>query len=339
MRFCDNSDISPAEEEQIRRGAEIIRSGGVVAFPTETVYGLGANAFDEDAVKKIFELKGRPQDNPLIVHIAKKEDVFLVAREIPKNAEILIDKFWPGPLTIVLPKNPSVPDIVTANLDTVAVRMPNHKIALKLIELSGVPISAPSANISGKPSATKPEHVKKYFGDKVFIIEGEVKIGIESTVIDLTVSPPVILRPGGISKEMIEKEIGRVDVLADSDLKIAKSPGTKYKHYSPNSDVYIFMNRKDILKFLESERSKLSGKKVLVALFRYLGEEGEKIRDMGFDITLSGRTLEDFARNLFNLLIVAGETYDIIIFEGVEERGIGLGIMNRLKKAGKKMFY
>ncbi|GBD02882.1 Threonylcarbamoyl-AMP synthase [bacterium HR19] len=339
MRFYENPYISPKEEEQIKKGAEIIRNGGVVAFPTETVYGLGANAFDENAVKKIFELKGRPQDNPLIIHIAKKEDVFLVAREVPKNAEILIEKFWPGPLTLVLPKNPSVPDIVTANLDTVAVRMPNHKIALKLIELSGVPISAPSANISGKPSATKPEHVKKYFGDKVFIIEGEVKIGIESTVIDLTVSPPIILRPGGISKEMIEKEVGGVDVLAHSDVKVAKSPGVKYKHYAPDSDVYLFMNRKDILRFLESERSNFSDKKVLVALFKYVGEEGEKIKLMGFDIVVSGRTLEDFAKNLFNLLIVAGEKYDVIIFEGVEERGIGLGIMNRLKKASKKVFY
>ena len=325
-------------DEKIKKAAEIIKSGGVVAFPTETVYGLGANAYDEQAVKKIFELKGRPQDNPLIVHISKKQDVYIVAREIPEKAKVLIREFWPGPLTLVLPKNPSIPDIVTAGLDTVAVRMPDHPIALKLIRLSGVPIAAPSANISGKPSATQPEHIKKYFGEKVFLIEGEVKIGIESTVLDLTEDVPKILRPGAITKEMIERKIGKVELVEYKKADfIPKSPGLKYRHYTPDAELILVLRRDKMINFIKENRRdwEEERKKVCVFFFREKPKEFESSPNI--KVSISGRSLREFAKNLFKILIEEGEKYDILIFEGVDERGIGLGIMNRLKKAARRI--
>jgi L-threonylcarbamoyladenylate synthase len=325
-------------DEKIKKAAEIIKSGGVVAFPTETVYGLGANAYDEQAVKKIFELKGRPQDNPLIVHISKKQDVYIVAREIPEKAKVLIREFWPGPLTLVLPKNPSIPDIVTAGLDTVAVRMPDHQIALKLIRLSGVPIAAPSANISGKPSATQPEHIKKYFGEKVFLIEGKVKIGIESTVLDLTEDVPKILRPGAITKEMIERKIGKVELVEYKKADfIPKSPGLKYRHYAPDAELILVLRRDKMINFIKENRRNWEngGKKVCAFFF---GEKPKKFESSpNIKVFISGRSLREFAKNLFKILIEKGEKYDILIFEGVDERGIGLGIMNRLKKAARRI--
>jgi L-threonylcarbamoyladenylate synthase len=325
-------------DEKIKKAAEIIKSGGIVAFPTETVYGLGANAYDEQAVKKIFELKGRPQDNPLIVHISKKQDVYLVARGIPEKAKVLIREFWPGPLTLVLPKNPSIPDIVTAGLDTVAVRMPDHPIALKLIRLSGVPIAAPSANISGKPSATQPEHIKKYFGEKVFLIEGKVKIGIESTVLDLTEDVPKILRPGAITKEMIERKIGKVELVEYKKADfIPKSPGLKYRHYTPDAELILVLRRDKMINFIKENRRdwEEEGKKVCAFFFREKPKKFESSPNI--KVSISGRSLREFAKNLFKILIEEGEKYDILIFEGVDERGIGLGIMNRLKKAARRI--
>jgi L-threonylcarbamoyladenylate synthase len=325
-------------DEKIKKAAEIIKGGGVVAFPTETVYGLGANAYDEQAVKKIFELKGRPQDNPLIVHISKKQDVYIVAREVPEKAKVLIREFWPGPLTLVLPKNPSIPDIVTAGLDTVAVRMPDHPIALKLIRLSGVPIAAPSANISGKPSATQPEHIKKYFGEKVFLIDGKVKIGIESTVLDLTEDVPKILRPGAITKEMIERKIGKVELVEYKKVDfIPKSPGLKYRHYTPDAELILVLRKDKMINFIKENRRNWEeeGKKVCVFFFREKPKKFESSPNI--KVSISGRSLREFAKNLFKILIEEGEKYDILIFEGVDERGIGLGIMNRLKKAARRI--
>lgn len=332
MRFKKGID------EKIKKAAEIIKGGGVVAFPTETVYGLGANAYDEQAVKKIFELKGRPQDNPLIVHISKKQDVYIVAREVPEKAKVLIREFWPGPLTLVLPKNPSIPDIVTAGLDTVAVRMPDHPIALKLIRLSGVPIAAPSANISGKPSATQPEHIKKYFGEKVFLIDGKVKIGIESTVLDLTEDVPKILRPGAITKEMIERKIGKVELVEYKKVDfIPKSPGLKYRHYTPDAELILVLRKDKMINFIKENRRNWEeeGKKVCVFFFREKPKKFESSPNI--KVSISGRSLREFAKNLFKILIEEGEKYDILIFEGVDERGIGLGIMNRLKKAARRI--
>lgn len=202
------------DERKLRVAARLIREGKLVAFPTETVYGLGADALNEKAARRIFEAKGRPADNPLIVHIAEFSQVYELAREVPEEAKMLAKKFWPGPLTIVLPRREIVPDVTTGGLDTVAIRMPANEIALKLIKLSGRPIAAPSANISGKPSPTTAEHVADDFYGKIecIIDGGETKIGVESTVIDLTEWPPVLLRPGGLPLEEIEKVIGEVRI-------------------------------------------------------------------------------------------------------------------------------
>lgn len=239
-------------ENEADKAAEIIKSGGVVGIPTETVYGLAANAFDPNAIKKIFLAKGRPADNPLIVHISKTEDVFKVVSEFNKKAEILAKNFWPGPLTMILPKNKQVPKIVTAGADSVAVRFPSHVVARKIIELSGVPLVAPSANLSGKPSTTRFSHVLEDLNGKVdaIINGGDCKFGVESTVISLLESTPRILRPGAITPEQIEKVVGKIKIDDSVFHKIEKdksvlSPGIKYKHYSPDAEVIILKGEKE----------------------------------------------------------------------------------------------
>lgn len=208
--------INPRKPDisKIKMIAEILRKSGLVAFPTETVYGLGAIALDPKAVKKIFEVKGRPTDNPLIIHIADKKEVHRLVKEVPKEAEKLINKFWPGPLTIILKKSEIVPDIVTANLDSVAIRMPANKIALALIKEAKVPVAAPSANLFSKPSPTSAEHVIQDLYGKIDVIidGGKTKIGVESTIIDLTINPPMLLRPGKITLEKLEKVLGKVEI-------------------------------------------------------------------------------------------------------------------------------
>lgn len=316
MRVIKINSREP-EKSKIKKAATLIKKGEVVAFPTETVYGLGANAFDEEAVKKIFILKGRPQDNPLIVHVSSLKQLKLVAGEIPSKAKILMRKFWPGPLTIILNKKESVPEIVTAGLQTVAVRMPSNKIALELIKQTG-PIAAPSANISGKPSATTAEHVKEDFKEKIKIIldGGKTQIGLESSVIDLTTKNPVLLRPGKITKEEIEKAIGKIKIAKTS--KKPKSPGMKYKHYSPSVPVILTTNPK-----LEIEKHKKGGKKVAAICFAKCGADEE----------YNPKDLEDYAKNLFYLFRKFEKKNDAIIVEKVSEKGIGRAILNRIKKA------
>lgn len=224
----------------IQQAINHIKNGEVVAFPTETVYGLGADAFNVEAIKKTFSTKGRPVDNPLIVHISDLEQLSTLAADIPTEAVKLADAFWPGPLTMILPKKPSVPDIVTAALPTVAVRMPNHPIALEIISKTG-PLTAPSANRSGKPSPTRPAHIKNDYGDELMFVDGGIsEIGIESTVLDLTPDNPTILRPGVITAQMIEdiigKPVGTTEGFTHGD-NTPKSPGTKYTHYKPKADV------------------------------------------------------------------------------------------------------
>lgn len=217
---------------------ELIKAGDVVAFPTETVYGLGADAWNPSAIKKVFEIKGRPADNPLIVHVSDKSQVGGFASEIPETAYKLIDTFWPGPLTLVFRKKNEVLDLITAGLDTVALRMPDHSLALKLISQTG-PLVAPSANKSGRPSPTKAEHVLNDFGDDFPVIESEAtKIGLESTVLDLTGDHPEILRPGSISRKNIEDVLGfEIPESFFHSIKTPKSPGQKYSHYKPNTEV------------------------------------------------------------------------------------------------------
>lgn len=227
-------------------GGSVIRSGGLVAFPTETVYGLGANGLDGEAVNKIFEAKGRPNDNPLILHIAKKSDLKDLWKSVPERARLLMDEFWPGPLTMVYLKSSRVPEEVTGGLDTVAVRMPDNRTALALIRAAGVPIAAPSANLSGKPSPTTADHVKADMNGKIDVIidGGPCNIGVESTVVSLMGGAVTILRPGGITREMLEAVIGPVNlspaVLAPMKQgEAAASPGMKYKHYAPDAQVIV----------------------------------------------------------------------------------------------------
>ena len=205
-------DKDNIDKDKIRYAAQVLKSGGLVAFPTETVYGLGANALDEKAVRKIFKAKGRPSDNPLIVHIAGISWVDRLAREVPCSAKALMESFWPGPLTIVMAKSGAVPDVVTAGLDTVAVRMPSHPVALELISQAGIPVAAPSANISGKPSPSAARHVVDDLSGKVDIIidSGCTDVGLESTVLNLTADPPEILRPGSVTAQQLEKVVGSV---------------------------------------------------------------------------------------------------------------------------------
>lgn len=224
----------------------VIRAGGLVVFPTETVYGLGANGLSGEAVKKIFEAKGRPADNPLILHIAKKSDIKELWSRVPDAARELMDAFWPGPLTMIFNRSSVVPDEVTAGLDTVAVRMPDNKTALALIRAAGVPIAAPSANLSGRPSPTRMEHARADLDGRVDVMidGGPCRVGVESTVVTLIGGVPTILRPGGVTREMIGAVTGRVEV-APSILKplgkdeVAASPGMKYKHYAPRAEVII----------------------------------------------------------------------------------------------------
>ena len=235
----------------IEEAAEVIRVGGTVAFPTETVYGLGANALNEESVKKIFIAKGRPQDNPLIVHVSSK-DISSLVKDVPPIAQELINKFWPGPLTIILEKKDIIPNMTSANLNTIGIRMPNSEIALKLIELSERPIAAPSANISGRPSPTEVERCVEDLNGRVdYIIGGESSyIGVESTIIDCTVNPPMVLRPGGITLEMLREIDSNIDI--DEALKSKptadlrpKAPGMKYRHYAPKAHLKIIRGKNE----------------------------------------------------------------------------------------------
>ncbi len=322
--------------------AEILKEGGIVAFPTETVYGLGADIFNSDAVKKIFYAKGRPQDNPLIVHIWSLKQLDILVENISENAKKIMDNFWPGPVTIIFKKKKDL-DIreVTAGLNTVAVRMPDNPVALKLIQMSGKLIAAPSANLSGKPSPTSGKHVLRDLAGKVDVIidAGKSKVGVESTVIDCTKNIPVILRPGGITKEQIEKIIGRIDLDAALIDKSTKpiSPGMKYMHYAPDGKMYLVSGNNPV---------KIIDKIKIEALKKY--ELGNKVAIIVFEENLS--LLEKLPFNIFslgsrdNLSIAASKIYgilrncdnykiDYIYSEGCLYEGLGLAVMNRLEKA------
>jgi len=231
------------------RYISLLKNGDIVAFPTETVYGLGADAWNPDAIKKVFEKKGRPADNPLIIHIASKDSVKDFAKDIPDTAEKLMDAFWPGPLTLIFKKKMQVLDLITAGLPTVALRWPSHPFSQQLISLAG-PLVAPSANTSGKPSPTKPEHVFEDFGEDFPVIEGgETQIGLESTVLDISEDPPRIYRPGYIGRKQIEKVLGMEVFEAEKKAEgLAKSPGTKYSHYAPKARVrWLKENEKPVV--------------------------------------------------------------------------------------------
>ena len=314
--------------------AALLRAKEVVAFPTETVYGLGADATSNEAVAKIFAAKGRPSDNPLIVHIGDITQLDQVVREVPKKAKHLMEHFWPGPLTIILPKKEGLSDSVTAGLDTVGVRIPDHIIALELLKEVNLPIAAPSANASGKPSPTTAKHVADDLNGKIagIVDGGATGVGVESTVIDCTTEIPTILRPGGISKEEIEAVIGDVNIdAALKNLKIApKSPGMKYTHYAPNAPMTLIKGSHRFFQQCINE-AREQGKTVGV-----LSTEESK-DDYQADVILTCGHKNDIlsvAKNLYETLR-AFNAYklDIIYSESFDEEGIGQAVMNRLVKA------
>ncbi len=329
----------------IKEAASIINRGGLVAFPTETVYGLGANGLDGKAVGNIFAAKGRPRDNPLILHVSDIDMVYRYAGSVSKKALMLMEEFWPGPLTVVLPGSSKVPREVSAGLDSLAFRMPDHPVALALIREAGVPVAAPSANISGKPSPTTAEHTYQDLKGKIDAVldGGQSGMGVESTVLDLTSKVPVILRPGGVTLEDI-KELG-CDVVLDPSLvnyeeKVDKprSPGMKYRHYAPSSPLILVEGAgeqviREILKLASNYAAQ--GKKVGV-----LCRDGNRENYTGI-LTITAGTAWDHASvavALYNALRSFDDTgVDIILAEGVEPVGLGLAVANRLRRAATKI--
>jgi L-threonylcarbamoyladenylate synthase len=318
-----------SDNQAIHRAAEIIKKGGIVAFPTETVYGLGADAFNPLAVARIFEVKRRPYFDPLIVHVAHPADVKKLVKEIPSNAKKLTESFWPGPLTVVLLKDENIPDIVTAGLPTVAIRMPNHPMALSLIKESKCPIAAPSANPFGYLSPTTAEHVQEQLGDQVDLIldGGPCPVGVESTIVSFLEERPRLLRPGGVSLEEIESVIGKVEINPNEQEK-PSAPGMLPRHYAPRTPIVldwdeknldIYKNKKIGLLAFQEPRNHLKFKSVEV-----LSKKGD-LREAAANLFAAIRRLD--ALNL-----------DLILAESIPEIGLGRAIMDRLRRASKNVY-
>ncbi len=329
------------EDEVIREAGEILKSGGLVAFPTETVYGLGGDALKEDAARRIYSAKGRPSDNPLIVHIADIGALDELACEIPDSAYKLADAFWPGPLTMIFKKKDIVPYGTTGGLDTVAIRMPSHPVAHRLIKDSGVYIAAPSANLSGRPSPTRAEHVIEDMDGRIDMIidGGAIEIGIESTIVDVTCEVPMILRPGYVTADMIKEVLGDVcfdeTVLAHSMVKgKPKAPGMKYRHYAPKAELTIFEgeNEKVVSKINElAVKYEYDGLKVGILS----SNENEHKYAHGEVVVVGSRENEhEVAAHLFDVLRHFDHIdVDVILSEGFSEDSFGQAVMNRLIKA------
>lgn len=329
---CDNKEI-------MQQAAALIKKGEVVSFPTETVYGLGADGLNPKAVAKIFAAKGRPNDNPLILHIARKEDIAQLTTGLNANAKKLMEHFWPGPLTMVVNKSAIVPDAVSAGLPTVAVRFPSNKFAQDFIRACNCPIAAPSANISGRPSPTNAQDVLEDMQGKIAAIldGGSCGIGLESTVVDTTEPVPTILRPGGITYEMLTEVLGAVEIdpalQGDKNFK-PKAPGMKYRHYAPKAPVYLFEGnaRSELLNIIK--RALAKNMHVGVLCGRNLEAQLKKLQAAKLQVSCWGDSKEALAADLFYLLRDFDRTKpDVILAEGVDEEGIGLAIMNRLRKA------
>ncbi|MBR5287028.1 MAG: threonylcarbamoyl-AMP synthase [Clostridia bacterium] len=331
--------VKPVDAQAIAEAAQIIRAGGLVGMPTETVYGLGADALNPQAVRSIFAAKDRPADNPLIVHVSSLEEIAPLVREIPEAATLLMEAFWPGPMTLILPKADCVSDAVSAGLDTVGIRMPASDAARALIRAAGTPIAAPSANRSGKPSPTTAQHVFEDMDGRIPMIldDGECEVGVESSVIDATGETPIILRPGGITPEMVKAVLGscEVDEHVMSPLKegeLVRSPGMKHKHYSPEAKTVIYEG---------------GAQQVIEAIAAHYDEAermGEKPCILGFDehdfgtrnkLSLgSEKEPREAAKRLFAALRELDERGETLaLCEAVEPTGIGLAVMNRMGRA------
>lgn len=326
--------VTSAESPLIREAAEILKSGGIVAIPTETVYGLAGNALDGSVTQKIYKAKGRPSDNPLIVHISEFSQWAPLVKSIPETAKALSDKFWPGPLTVILPKSDIIPDEVSGGLDTVAVRMPSNEIARKIIEKAGVPLAAPSANTSGKPSPTSAKHVIDDLSGKIDAIVdgGDSDVGVESTVISLAVSPPRLLRPGGITPEILTEVLGEIEIddavynkLAEG--KQAASPGMKYKHYSPKAQIILV--KADLEKFVAYAKENASENSAVLCF------EGEE-KEMPLRTVTYGKKDDALsqAKHIFDALRKLDEIgADKVFARYPKSDGVGLAVFNRLIRA------
>ncbi len=325
----------------IAKAGEIIRNGGLVAFPTETVYGLGGDGMNPAASAKIYEAKGRPSDNPLILHIADRNAVYDLAAEVPLAAQKLMDAFWPGPLTLIFPKASSVPLTTTGGLNTVAIRYPDHPIALAMIQAAGVPVAAPSANTSGRPSPTRAGHVAEDMIGRIDMIldGGEVGIGVESTIVDVTQPVPMILRPGYITREMLEQVIGPVETdeavthwVGSGDHP--KAPGMKYRHYAPRAPLTIVEGpQSEVVETIQTlaERAFSQGKRC--GIIATEETKGDYPRGIVFAVG-SRRQEESVAHNLYAVLRRLDEAnVDVIYSEGFSHDHLGMAIMNRLVKA------
>lgn len=328
------------DAKDIAVAAQVIREGGLVAFPTETVYGLGGDATDSSASRKIYEAKGRPSDNPLIVHIAEFSQLQEIVKSVPESAHILAQRFWPGPLTMILKKNDVIPYETTGGLDTVAIRMPNHPVALALLRESGCMIAAPSANTSGRPSPTTANHVREDLEGKIDVIldAGEVGIGIESTIVDLTEDVPVILRPGFITQEMLSGVLGEVRVdpgISDENQKIPpKAPGMRYRHYAPKATLTLVEGEMtDVVSKINdlAKEADVQGKKVGIIAT----EETKGKYPTGKVVSIGSREDEaEVAHRLYQVLRQFDNMeVDLIYSESFDTEGVGQAIMNRLLKA------
>ncbi len=345
IRKTDDVNIN---KEVIEEAGEILKRGGLVAFPTETVYGLGANGLDEQAAAKIYAAKGRPSDNPLIIHICEIGALDKIVANIPESGKKLAEKFWPGPLTMIFEKTPIVPLGTTGGLETVAVRMPNHKVALEIIKAGGGYIAAPSANTSGRPSPTKAEHVADDLSGRIDMIVdgGMVGIGIESTIVDVTGDIPMILRPGYITKEMLEEVVGEVTIdkaiIEGSDVKDKpKAPGMKYKHYAPKGDLTIIEGKsEDVVAEINrlAKEKEQNGKKVGIictdeTIMCYDSRNVMSIGTRENEVSIS-HNLYDVLRKFDDLEV------EFIYSESFDEGNMGMAIMNRLlKAAGHKIIH
>ena len=336
--YYDLRDIKGQQKEirdKVAAAAKILREGGLVALPTETVYGLGANGLDEDAVRRIFEAKGRPQDNPLILHVSGPQWLTRYCAEVPPLAYVLARKFWPGPLTMILKRGPGVPDVTTAGLDTVAVRCPNHPVTLAIIREAGIPIAAPSANLSGRPSCTTAQDVLEDMDGKIqcLVDGGPCIVGVESTILDLTCTPPRLLRPGGLPVEQIERLIGpiAVDKAVNAPLEEneqPRAPGMKYRHYAPKAPVTVVQGAPETAaRYIQTHMDPGDG---VICFDEYTQLfEGHPVEQLG-----PSTDVPEQARRVFDALRwFDGTSVTHIWAQCPDATGIGLAVANRLNKA------
>lgn len=329
-----------ADEEQIRRAGDILKAGGLVAFPTETVYGLGGDALNPDSSKKIYAAKGRPSDNPLIVHICRWEDIYRIAEPVTEEAERLAEAFWPGPLTMILQKKDTVPKETTGGLDTVAIRFPSHSVARRLIEAAGGFVAAPSANASGRPSPTMAEYVAEDMNGRIDMIldGGAVGIGLESTIVDVSGPEPIILRPGYVTQEMLEKVLGEVEldqtILDGTTAQRPKAPGMKYRHYAPKGELSIVEGSEEtVVEHINGlcARAAAEGKKtgVIATDETFARYTADSVKSVG-----SREDEEAIAHSLYRILReFDDEEVEVMYTESFSSYGMGQAIMNRLLKA------